>query len=128
MTGKCIVLFQRYFDELISVLTEKRFVHPKQLKLFKILLSREKWSAKPFFENLFNNRLQGVVLHNVMYIQLILRMCTIHYTDKTKMEMRTCIVNIIAIIFGSPSKSTHLWYHFMAPEELDGTFLTGFMV
>ena len=42
--------------------------------------------------------------------------------------MRECIVNIIAVIFGTPKESNHLWYHLIEPEKLDGTFLTGFMV
>lgn len=48
--------------------------------------------------------------------------------DQAEAEMRDCIVNVIAVIFGSPPKSNHLWYHLMQPKDLNETFMTGFMV
>lgn len=51
-----------------------------------------------------------------------------YFADETEMEMRNCVVNIVAVILGSPKGSNHLWYHVMEPGHLDGTFLTGFMV
>ena len=50
------------------------------------------------------------------------------YIDPAEAEMRDCIVNVIAVILGSPPKSNHLWYHLMQPKDLNETYMTGFMV
>ena len=70
---------------------------------------------------------QPTKVYIYIIILIAIRMWT-GFTDQTHMEMRGCIVNIIAIVFGSPSRSNHLWYHLMEPKTLEGTFLTGFMV
>ena len=44
------------------------------------------------------------------------------------LELRHAIANIIAAVLGTPEKSTHLWLHMFSPSDLDGTYMTGFMV
>ena len=52
----------------------------------------------------------------------------LNYTDQTENEMRNCIVNIVAVVFGSPPQASHLWYFMMDPSVLKNTYLPGFMV
>ena len=35
---------------------------------------------------------------------------------------------MIAVVFGVPDKSTHLWYHMFSPKDLENSYMTGFMV
>ena len=35
---------------------------------------------------------------------------------------------MIAVVFGIPDKSTHLWYHMFSPGDLENSYMTGFMV
>ena len=35
---------------------------------------------------------------------------------------------MIAVVFGLPAQSTHLWYHMFAPKDLENSYITGFMV
>ena len=35
---------------------------------------------------------------------------------------------MIAVVFGLPAQTTHLWYHMFAPKDIENSYLTGFMV
>ena len=48
--------------------------------------------------------------------------------DQSDVDLRHALANLIAFIVGSPHRSNHLWYHLFAPEELENTYMTGFMV
>ena len=49
-------------------------------------------------------------------------------TDQSDIDLRHALANLVGVVLGCPSRSTHLWYHVFSPEELQGTYLTGFMV
>jgi len=48
--------------------------------------------------------------------------------DQSDNDLRDAIANLIAVVFGLPDCTTHIWYHMFSPVTLDGTFMTGFMV
>ena len=48
--------------------------------------------------------------------------------DPSEIDLRHGLANIIAVVFGLPSHSTHLWYHMFAPGDLESSYLTGCMV
>ena len=48
--------------------------------------------------------------------------------DPSQIDLRHALANIIAVVFGLPSRSTHLWYHMFAPDDLESSYLTGCMV
>ena len=48
--------------------------------------------------------------------------------DPSEIDLRHAVANVIAVVFGLPSRSTHLWYHMFAPGDLKSSFLTGCMV
>ena len=48
--------------------------------------------------------------------------------DSSDVDLRHALANMIAVVFGLPSRSTHLWYHMFSPGDLENSYLTGFMV
>ena len=44
------------------------------------------------------------------------------------LNLRRAMANLIAVVLATPHQSTHLWYHMFKPEELSGTYMTGFMM
>lgn len=42
--------------------------------------------------------------------------------------LRHTIANIIAVVFALPPMSNHIYYHLIAPDQLPGTYVTGYMV
>ena len=78
----------------------------------------------PIWE-LFNPRhaREGTLISSplVMVIMLII-------LDSSDVDLRHALANMIAVVFGLPSYSTHLWYHMFNPKDLENSFLTGFMV
>lgn len=50
------------------------------------------------------------------------------FTGPSDIELRHAIANVIAAVLGTPEKSTHLWWHIFSPNDLDSTYMTGFMV
>lgn len=48
--------------------------------------------------------------------------------DPSDVDLRHALANMIAVVFGLPSRSTHLWYHMFNPGDLENSYLTGFMV
>ena len=50
------------------------------------------------------------------------------YVDPFDTDLRHALANMIAVVFGLPDQSTHLWYHMFSPGELENSYLTGFMV
>ena len=48
--------------------------------------------------------------------------------DQSDIDLRHSLANLVAVIVGSPSESNHLWYHLFAPDKLENTYITGFMV
>ena len=39
-----------------------------------------------------------------------------------------CLANLVGVVLGCQPQSCHLWYHLFSPDELKGTYMTGFMV
>ena len=50
------------------------------------------------------------------------------YVDPSDVDLRHALANMIAVVFGLPDHSTHLWYHMFSPRDLENSYLTGFMV
>jgi len=48
--------------------------------------------------------------------------------DHDVADLRAALVKLIAIVLGSSPEASHLWFHMFKPEELQNTYLTGFMV
>ena len=48
--------------------------------------------------------------------------------DPSDVDLRHALSNMIAVVFGLPDHSNHLWYHMFRPGELENSYLTGFMV
>ena len=62
-------------------------------------------------------------------IQLsVLKLLSFSCAGPSDLELRHAIANIVAAVLGTPEKSTHLWLHMFSPSDLDGTYMTGFMV
>lgn len=51
-----------------------------------------------------------------------------HCLDERVVYLRHTIANVIALALVLPEKSSHVWYHIFAPEKLQGTYITGYMV
>ena len=47
--------------------------------------------------------------------------------DHDVADLRAALVKLIAIVLGSSPEASHLWFHMFKPEELQNTYLTGFM-
>jgi len=43
-------------------------------------------------------------------------------------DLRHALANLIAVVFGLHDGDTHIWYHMFCPDQLQNTYLTGFMV
>ena len=52
----------------------------------------------------------------------------IYIPDQSDIDLRHALANLVGVVLGSPSRSNHLWYHLFAANELENTFMTGFMV
>ena len=50
------------------------------------------------------------------------------YADLDAKALRLALVKMIAIVVGSPPKASHLWFHMFQPEDLQNTYITGFLV
>lgn len=50
------------------------------------------------------------------------------FSDQCEHDLRHSLANLVAVILGSPPRSNHLWYHLFAPEMLENSYITGFMV
>ena len=48
--------------------------------------------------------------------------------DPIEIDLRNALANVIAVVFGLPNCSTHLWYHMLIPGDLESSYLTGCMV
>ena len=48
--------------------------------------------------------------------------------DPSEIDLRNALANVIAVVFGLPNRSTHLWYHMLTPGDLESSYLTGCMV
>ena len=48
--------------------------------------------------------------------------------DPIEIDLRNALANVIAVVFGLPNRSTHLWYHMLTPGDLESSYLTGCMV
>ena len=55
-------------------------------------------------------------------------MIVLHTLDSCDTELCHALANLIAVAFGLPRQSTHLWYHMFAPRDLENSHVTGFMV
>lgn len=120
---------QKCLQEFVLLLKQNDFMDLKQLKLFEMAFVKDIHNLpKHFITELFHTELQGINMYNYIIIYNWIQKLFDSYTDETKVEMRVCIVNIVAVILGSNDQSNHLWCQLIEPELLDGTFLTGFMV
>ena len=48
--------------------------------------------------------------------------------EQSDIDLRHSLANLVGAVLGCPPNSNHLWYHLFHPEELPGTYMTGFMV
>ena len=48
--------------------------------------------------------------------------------DERLCFLRHSIANVIAVALGLPPKSNHIYYHLFAPDKLQNTFVTGYLV
>ena len=48
--------------------------------------------------------------------------------DQLEIELRHGLANMVAAVLACPPKSNHLWYHMFAANELNDTYMTGYMV
>ena len=76
-------------------------------------------------ETLYGNSLIFLKVHRCV-VNVIKRYSVT--LDPADIELRHALANMIAVVFGIPGKSTHLWYHMFAPEALENSYMTGFMV
>ena len=49
-------------------------------------------------------------------------------SEQSDIDLCHSLANLVGVVLGCPSSSNHLWYHLFHPEELPGTYMTGFMV
>ena len=68
--------------------------------------------------------LQAVECYNTVTVSLYVPLSL----DESDIDLRHSLANLVAVILGCPTHSNHLWYHIFNPEELHGTYMTGFMV
>jgi len=45
-----------------------------------------------------------------------------------EIALRHAVANMVAAVLACPPQSNHLWYHLFAANELNDTYMTGFMV
>ena len=50
------------------------------------------------------------------------------HPDQSDIGLRHAMANMVAAILACPPRSSHLWYHLFAANELNNTHVTGFMV
>ena len=50
------------------------------------------------------------------------------YLERSDLDLRHSLANIVAVVVGSPSESNHMWYHLFAPGKLTKSYMTGFTV
>ena len=50
------------------------------------------------------------------------------HPDQSDIGLRHAMANMVAAILACPPRSSHLWYHLFAANELNSTHVTGFMV
>ena len=48
--------------------------------------------------------------------------------DHSGIYLRAALVKMIAMVVGLPPKKSHLWFHLFMPEELEQSYVSGFMV
>ena len=59
----------------------------------------------------------------------IIIVCVIYYTlDTHEKQICNALANVVAVALACPDQTTHLWYHIFSPDELIGTYVTGFLV
>ena len=51
-----------------------------------------------------------------------------HIPDTSELDLRYSLANLVAVVLGKPQHSSHLWYHLFAPQNLENSYITGFMV
>lgn len=50
------------------------------------------------------------------------------FIDHSQAALRHAMANVVAVVFGLPEQSNHIWYHIFQPDLLRDTYPTGFMV
>ena len=48
--------------------------------------------------------------------------------DRSDIDLRHSLANLVAVVLGCPVQPNYLWYHLFDPAELHGTYMAGFMV
>ena len=43
-------------------------------------------------------------------------------------QICNALASVVAVTLACPEQTTHLWYHIFSPNELLGTYVTGFLV
>ena len=48
--------------------------------------------------------------------------------DTHEKQIHNALASMVAVALACPDQKTHLWYHLFSPDELRGTYVTGFLV
>ena len=71
-------------------------------------------------------------IDHTSFFQLLLICITVHLpvhsADRSDIQLKHSLANLIAVTFSLPPRSTHLWYFLFDQSELEDTYLPGFRV